>query len=42
MWMEIDEWRPDISLYKTFFSWHISPDESARKIKSRDITRTHL
>lgn len=33
MWIEIEEWRPDINLYKTFFSGHISPDESSQSIK---------
>lgn len=31
MWIEIEEWRPEINLYKTLFSGHISPDVSGKE-----------
>lgn len=37
MWTEIEEWRPDINLYNTFFSWQISPVESAKILALRKI-----
>ena len=29
MWIDIEEWRPDINLYKIFFSWQNSSEGSA-------------
>lgn len=33
MWTEMEECNPDISLYKTLFSWQNSPDESEIQAK---------